>query len=170
MKTKTKNIILFAAFFLALILCYQLAISKTVALKKTFNTLKTQEELFKNTPRQMSLLKQKQKYYDSLLNMYQIHGNSMQNNLLKTINTFADSSNIKVSNFLKPHSIIRNDLKVNTYQFTLEGNYNAILRLIHQLEQHTKFGEIINLHFEKKKNFRTGRHYLQAHVLLKNFG
>lgn len=170
MTNKTKNIILLVGFLLALILCYQLAISKTVALKKEYNTLKQEEALFENTPKQVSLLKQKQKHYDSLLNKYQIKESSIQNNLLKTINTFADSSNIKVIGFLEPHIINQNDLKINTYQFTLEGDYNAIIKLIYRLEQDTKFGEITNLHFEKKKNFRTGKHFLQASVLLKGFG
>lgn len=169
MTNKTKNIILLIGFILLIVLCYQLAISKTITLKKEFNTLKQQEILFKNTPKQISLLKQKQKYYDSLLNKYQIKGSSLQNNLLKTINAYAGANNIKVVSFLEPHSIRKDELKINTYQFTFEGNYNNILKLIHKLEQDTKFGEIINLHFEKKKNFRTGKHFLQAHVLMKSF-
>ncbi|GAA3614656.1 hypothetical protein Q4Q39_02600 [Flavivirga amylovorans] len=170
MTNKTKNILLIVGFLFTLILCYQLAISKTVLLKKEFNSLEMQEALFKDTPKQVSLLKQKQKYYDSILNKYQLNGSSVQNNLLKTINTFADSTNLKLVNFLKPHVIIKNDLKINTYQFTLEGDFNAILKLIHKLEQKTKFGEIINLHFEKKTNFRTRKSYLQASVSLKSFG
>ncbi len=35
--------------------------------------------------------------------------------------------------------------------------------------QQTKFGEIINLHLEKKINFKTGKKYLQASVLLRSF-
>ncbi|AUP81627.1 hypothetical protein C1H87_13530 [Flavivirga eckloniae] len=147
-----------------------MAISKTVALKKEYNALKQQEVLFENTPKQISLLKQKQTYYDSLLNKYQINGSSLQNNLLKTVTVFADSTNLKVVSFLEPHIIHKNNLKINTYQFVLEGNFNAIIKLIHKLEQDTKFGEITNLSFEKKKNFRTGRYYLQAFVLLKSFG
>ena len=103
-------------------------------------------------------------------NKHQLNGSSVQNNLLKTINTFADSTNLKVVDFLEPHIISKNNLKINTYQFTLEGDFNAILKLIHKLEQKTKFGEIINLHFEKKTNFRSGKHFLQASVLLKSFG
>ncbi|MFL1012605.1 hypothetical protein [Flavisericum labens] len=170
MTIKQKNIALGIGFIIALITCYQLAILKTIVVKQEYNALKKQETLFENTPRQISLLKQKQKYYDSLLTKYQINGSSLQNNLLKTINTVADSSNIKVVSFLEPHVILQNDLKINTHQFTLEGDFNAILKLIHKLEQHTKFGEITNLHFEKKKNFRTGKHYLQASLLLKSFG
>lgn len=170
MTNKTKNILLILGFLLALILCYKLAISKTISLKKEFNSLTEQEALFENTPKQVSLLKQKQKYYDDLLDKYQLNGNSVQNNLLKTINTYSDSANIKIINFLEPHIINKNDLKINTYQFTLEGDFNSILKLIHKLEQQTKFGEIINLHFEKKTNFRSGKNYLQASVLLKSFG
>lgn len=170
MTSKNKNIALLIGFLLVIILCYQFAISKTIAQKKAFNALEKENTLFGDTPKQMSLLKQKQKYYDSLLTKYQINGSSLQNNLLKTINTFADNSGLKVVSFLEPHIMNQNDLKTNTYKFTLQGDYNAILKLIHKLEQETKFGEITNLHFEKKKNFRSGRSYLQATVLLKSFG
>ena len=170
MTNKTKNILLVIGFISTLLLCYKLAISKTHSLKKEYNSLTAQETLFKNAPKQVSLLKQKQQYYDRILEKYQLNGNSVQNNLLKTINRYSDSTNIRVITFLEPHISIKNDLKTNSYQFTLEGDFNNILKLIYKLEQQTKFGEIINLHFEKKKNFRSGKYYLRAKVLLKSFG
>ncbi|WP_407556492.1 hypothetical protein [Winogradskyella sp. 4-2091] len=170
MSKKQKNIALIIGFVVALILCHQLAISNTLEQKKQYNSLKSQELLFKNAPKQLSLLKQKEVYYDSLLTKYQLDGSSIQNNLLKVINVFANDNNLKVVSFLEPHSITKNDLTIKTYEFVLEGNYNAINQLIHQLEQQTKFGEVINLHFEKKKNFRSGRYYLQARVLLRSYG
>jgi len=170
MSNKNKNILLLLGFFLALILCYQFAISNTLDLKKQYKSLKYEEELFKNTPKQLSVLKQKQKYYDSILVSNKLYGSSIQNNLLKTINGFADANNLKVVSFLEPHETIKNELAIKTYEFTIEGNYNSIISLVHQLEQQTKFGEIINLHFDKKKNYRTGRYYLQARVLLRSFG
>lgn len=170
MTKKNKNILLLVGFTLTLLFCYQIAISKTVVLEKEYDSLKQEERLFENTPKQVSLLKQKQHYYDGLLSKYQLNGSSVQNNLLKTINSFSDSANIKVIGFLEPHIINQNGLKISTYQFSLEGDYNSILKLIHKLEQETKFGEIINLHFEKKTNFRTGNSYLQTNVLLKSFG
>lgn len=169
MKTKSKITILSLAYIVTFIFCYHFAISKTLVVKNQYQTLKQQESLFTNIPKQIFILKQKQKHYDSLLSKYQLKGNSLQNNLLKTINTLADSLNLKVNSFLEPHSITQNNLEVNTHQFSLEGDYNAIITLIHNMEQNTKFGEIINLHFEKNKNFRTGKYYLQASVLLKSF-
>lgn len=42
-------------------------------------------------------------------------------------------TNIKLVSFLEPHTISENDLKINTNQFKLEGEYNNILNLIHKL-------------------------------------
>jgi hypothetical protein len=170
MTNKTKNWLLILGFILALYICYQLAFSKTFEMRKSYKSLSNEEVLFKNTPKQLSLLKQKEKYYDSLLTRYQLGGSSIQNNLLKTLNSEAEKLNLKVINFSEPHTYKENDLTIKIYQFSLEGNYNNIIQSIHTLEQQTKFGEIINLHFEKKKNFRTGQNYLQAHILLKSFG
>lgn len=170
MTKKQKNIALIIGFFLVLIICYQFAISNTLEEKKKLNALKVESKIFENSPKQLSILKQKEKYYNSLLAKYQLDDSSLQNNLLKTINVFADANAIKVISFLEPHITTKNDLSIKTYQFVLEGNYIAINKLIYKLEQDTKFGEIINLHFEKKKNFRTGRFYLQARVLLRSFG
>ena len=170
MTKKQKNIALIIGFVITLFLCYKLAINKTLKQKQQYKTFKEQELLFKNAPKQLSLLKQKDVYYDSLLTKYQIVGSSIQNNLLKFINTFATKNNLKVISFLEPHSISKDELIIKTYEFVLEGDYNSINQLIHQLEQRTRLGEVINLHFEKKKNFRSGKYYLQAKVLLKSFG
>jgi len=170
MSNKQRNIALVIGFVIVLILCYHLAISKTFEQKQQYNTLKAQELLFKNAPKQLSLLKQKDVYYDSLLTKYQLEESSIQNNLLKVINVFANENKLKVVSFLEPHIIAKNELVMKTYEFVLEGDYNSINNLVHQLEQKTKFGEVINLHFEKKKNFRSGKYYLQARILLRSFG
>ncbi len=170
MTNQNKNTVLVVGFIIVLTVCYQLAISNTIVLKKQYNELKQQELLFKNAPKQLSLLKQKQNHYNRLLKKYQLDGSSLQNNLLKTINTYSNTHDIKVVAFLEPHNTLKEDIIIKTYQFTLEGNYNGILKLIHKLEQDTKFGEIKSLHFKKEKNYRTGKYYLQAKILLKSFG
>jgi len=169
MKSKQKLIILLIGVLVSAIVCYQFAISKTVTLKEQYTHLKQQEVLFRNTPKQLTLVKKKQQYYDSILSKYQLNGNSIQNSLLQNITTYAKNNQLKVIDFTEPHLSKNNEVTIKTYRFTLEGDYNKTLSLIHKLEQETKFGEIINLHFEKEKNYRTGKHYLQAKVLLKSF-
>ncbi len=165
-----KNILLIISFILAIIFCYKLAISKTIIQSKEFSKLKQQQILFENAPQKLSLHKKKEVYYDSILKRYELNGSSLQNNLLKTISSFAETNNLKIVNFLEPHLIVKDELKIKAYAFTLQGSFNDINKLIYQLEQKTKFGEVVNLHFEKKKNYRTGKSYLQASVLLKSFG
>jgi len=169
MNSKQQLIILLIGVLVSAIVCYQFAVSKTVVLKEQYTHLKQQEVLFKNTPKQLTLVKKKQMYYDSILTKYQLNGNSVQNSLLQNITVYAKSNQLKVIDFIEPHISNINEVMVKTYQFTLEGDYNKTISLIHKLEQETKFGEIINLHFEKEKNYRTGKHYLQAKVLLKSF-
>ena len=170
MTDKQKNIGSGIAFLLMQFLCYQFAIKNTLEQKTKYDDYQKEALMFKDAPRQLSMLKQKEVYYDSLLTKYQLNGSSIQNSLLKVLNTSATENNFKVVSFLESHTIESNGLKANTYEFVLEGGYNAILSLIHELEQNTKFGEITHLHFEKKKNFRTGRYFLQARVLLRSFG
>lgn len=169
MNSKTKNIMLVIGFLLGLLICYNFAVSKTVSLKKEYTSLQQQELLFENTPKQLSLLKQKQKHYDSILKANKLDGSSIQNNLLKTINFFANQNNLNVLDFVEPHSYKQNDLVVKSYAFTVEGSYNSIITLVYKLEQETRFGEVINLHFEKKTNFRTHKRFLEATVLIQHY-
>lgn len=170
MSNKAKNILIIIGFIMVLIIAYKLSISKTLEQKQLFNTLQKEVTLYENIPNQLLVLRQKQKHYDSLLNSYQFNGLSIQNNLLKTINSLAEQHRLQVISFVEPHKTQKNDLTISNYRFTLKGGYNAILQLVHALEQKTKFGEIINLEFEKKKNFKTNKFYLEAHVVLQSFG
>ncbi len=170
MNYKHKNIALIFGFIVVLALCYRFAISKTIAQKQQYSVLYQQEELFRKSPKQISLLKQKNRYYDSILHKNQLGESSIQHSLLKTITTVSKANNITIIAFLEPHLNHKNNLTVKTYEFIVQGQYNQINQLIYQLEQHTKYGEIIHLHFEKKKNIKSGKYYLQARVLLRSFG
>ncbi len=170
MTDKRKNIALVLGFVVVLFICYEMAFSKTKDYRDQAVSLEKELVLFNNTPQQLSMLKQKQVYFDSILSKYQLDGSSIQNNLLKKINEFSNVNNLKVVRFLEPHIQQQNELLVKTYDFLVEGSFNDINKLIYQLEQKTKFGEVINLHFEKKKNHKNNTYFLQARVLLKSFG
>lgn len=170
MSNTLKNRLLIGGFILVLFLCYKFAIANTFQLKSEHKKLLVEQKLFENTPRQIALLKKKEHYYDSLLQVYKIGGTSLQNNLLSTVNSFADKNDLKVVEFLEPHIYETSSLTTKTYSFTLEGYFNDILQLIYTLEQKTKYGEIVSVYYEKKKNYRTGRYYLQARILLQSLG
>jgi len=170
MSPKTKNILLAVGFMLSLFICYRLGIAKTLEQRALYSQLQQEQTLFDNMPAQLTQLNQKKRFYDSILDAYQIKGSSVQNNLIQTINVFSKEKDIKIVDFQEPHLQQKDDILIKTYKFILEGDFQSLNELIYQLEQKTKFGEIINLHFEKKKNLRTGKQFLQASVLLKSFG
>ncbi|WP_299334894.1 type 4a pilus biogenesis protein PilO [uncultured Psychroserpens sp.] len=170
MTQRTKNVLLIIALVLLAAIAYRYAIVNTLELKREYKRLGQDVDLLENMPSKLSSLKQRKIYHDSLLTRYQLGESSIQNSMLNTINTFAISNNLKVVEFIEPHKVAKNDLIVNTYQFSLEGHYNDMISLIHKLEQQTKFGEFINLNFKKYKNYKTGKSYLQVNVLLRSFG
>lgn len=170
MTTKVKNIVLIFGFLITLWVCYNFAISKTISLKKEHSALKKKKLALSKLPEKTLLLNKKNTYYDSILSKYNLKNtSSIQGSLLKTITSFAKQNNIKVINFEKPHSFTKNDLIIYTYNIKIEGNYNNLIQLIHKLESDAKFGEIINVQFIKKKNYRKGTFYLQAELLIQNF-
>ena len=166
MHYKNKNIILISIFILILILSYEFSISNTLSLKNDYNVLKKEISLHDGIPKQLNLLKNKNAYYDSLLVVNKIDGGSIQNTLLKVINNFSIENSVKVIEFNAPHEFHQDNRIITTYDFTLQGNYNQIQTLMHHLEQNTKLGEIVNLHFKKQKNFKTGSFFLQTRILL----
>ncbi|NRB84035.1 MAG: hypothetical protein HRU49_09730 [Winogradskyella sp.] len=169
MTSKTKNRLLIVGFVLMLCMSYQLSISKTIAAKQRYETLSQDALLFNNAPKQISMLRQKEKHFDSILGKYQLNGLSLQNNLLKTIADLAKKHRLKVISFNEPHKTENDEMSTNHYQFGLQGDFNGILQLVYVLEQETRFGEVVHLNFERKKNYRTNRYYLEAQVLLKSY-
>lgn len=170
MNNKLKNRLLVGGFIVMLFICYKFAVANTIELKHEHNRLLQQEALFNNIPKQIALLKKKEHYYDSLLHVYKIGGTSLQNNILNTVTSFSNKHNLKVTSFSEPHILSDKSLTINTYTFTVQGHFNSILQLIYTLEQKTKYGEVVSVSYEKKKNHRTGTSYLQAKILLQSFG
>ncbi len=168
MSGKTKNGVLLLGILLVLLLCYRFAISNTVAVKNEYITLQAEQRLFENAPEQLALLVKKQKHYDSILNKMNLGNTAMENNLLRIINLEVEEQGLKLLDFNEPHisSVASNQL--NTYDFTLEGNFTGILRTIYAIEQKSSFGEVVYLNFQKKRNYRTNKYFLTARIFIQN--
>ncbi len=167
MTYKKKNIALVIGFLLLLWIAHQLSFSKTIALKNQYHHLKTEALLFENSSQKLFGLQKEDNYYDSILKSKRIStSQSFQNTLLSTINTFVDSTNIKVVSFQNPHKLRQENAEILTYTFTLEGTFIEMTQLIYQLEQRIKLGKIISVNFSKKRNYRKRLDYLQCTILL----
>ncbi len=166
MTIRQKNIAVLGGFVTILILGYFLSIRDTLLLRDNYKRLQNQQLLFSNIPQRMQMLQQKQYYYDSLLNHYQITETSLQNNLLKTIERYATGRTLNVKSFNEPHTSKQANGKIISYVFRVSGDFQSILGLVYELEQRSKFGMIASLYFEKIKNYRTGKERLEAEFIL----
>lgn len=167
MNLKQKNRLLLGGFILLLWICYKIPISQTLSVKKEYHKLNNERQLFSNIPQKIENLYKENKYLDSILNKYQFSSEkTFQSNLLETITSFSKTNNLIVVSFNEPHIIEKNKTFVNTYLFTVRGTYNNSLRLIYELEQIKKLGKIVSVNFDRKKNYRTNRKYLETKILL----
>ena len=135
MNSKTKNIVLLSAIFLVLLLCYQFAISNTLQLKNEYKVLQAERVLLENAPEKLGVLAKKQIYFDSILSKMNLGNTSIENNLLRVINTEVEKNKLKLLDFNDPHTFEINNSQLNTFDFTLEGNFTSLLHTIYTLEQ-----------------------------------
>jgi hypothetical protein len=139
MTIQQKNKLLVLGFVAILVIGYFLSISETFSLKRNYDQLKENERIFENIPKRLKVLTQKEVYYDSLLSSNQITETSLQNNLLKALERYAVSEQIKIVSFNEPHIYTENDKTINSYAFTVSGDFKAILGLAYELEQRSKY-------------------------------
>ena len=149
-----------------LLLSYQLAIHKTIVAKKELVDNTAKKESISNLPEQLSILSRKEKALNLRLEVMDVGSSSAQNNLLKFLSKESSTHKVKIIDFSSPHIIESNQRIVETYMLQLEGGYLSILKLLNAIENKGSFGAINHLNFEKKKNYRTKRTYLQAQVFL----
>ncbi|SNY99670.1 hypothetical protein [Flagellimonas pacifica] len=163
---KNKNTLLLFGFSLAIFLCYKLAISKTLILRKEYQRLSQEEQLFRNVPQQLALLSKKESHLDSLLQQLNLNNTSLENDLLRMVNHEVAKNDLKVIDFNPPHVSEINGTLTKTYNFTLRGPFTSLIRLIHTLEQQYSFGQITHLDFTKQKNYRSRKDYLEVTVFI----
>lgn len=168
MNIDKKNKLLLLGIVLLLFASYKLAINKTLLLKTEHKRLSSQVELFTNIPKQLSILTQKEKYYDSILGKMDMGDTSVQNNLLRTINQEAKTNTVNVMDFNQPHIYRMGESDLQTFSFRLSGNFTDILKVIHTIEQKGNFGEVVHVDFIKKKDYRSNTENLAATVFVQH--
>ncbi len=168
MTQRNKNIVLIIGLAFLVFFAYRYGFAKTYAVWRDVNTLENQKEAYQSAPAQLAALANKGKQLDEILLKNNVKGNSLQNNILKTLNTLSSSTNFIIIAFQEPHLFTDEITKktITTYNFTLQGDYKSIRGVLYALEQQYSFGNITHVNFEKKKNFRTRAVYLQCNILL----
>lgn len=168
MKQQNKNILLIIGFLLLAFMAYRFSILKTLEVRKQLTEIKTQIEDKTSLVTNYQSLVTKEIYLDSLIGNEKSQ-NSLQNELLEVLNTGSRELNFKIMAFNEPHKYVYEDkTETTSLQFILEGPYDGIEKMLYNLENNYSFGTLSHIKFEKKKDFRLNKVFLQCKVLIQN--
>ncbi|PRX57209.1 hypothetical protein [Flagellimonas meridianipacifica] len=166
MKLNKKNKFLIFGVLAMIFASYKIALEKTLLAKKEYNQQMQKQSAMSNLPQQLSLLSQKERNLDQQLLEFNLENTSMQSNLFKFLNLQAVKEQVAIIDFKLPHIRKTENEEILTHIFILQGGYTAILKTLHALESKSGFGSISHVGFEKKRDYRSKRTYLQAEVFL----
>ena len=167
MKLENKNKLLLLGVGLTLFLSYHLAIRNTISVLEEFKINQSRRENMASFPHALAATRDKEKALQDQLAQMDLASTSFQTDLLRVLNKASANNNVQIVNLRSPHKIIYQRDTIATYIFDLEGNYSDILKTLSILEKKKSYGIINHLAFEKKKDYRSRRTFLQARVFLK---
>lgn len=162
----SRNKLLLGSFIVLLVLSYQLAIKKTLVLREVYVDGLEQVERATDIPTELATLAKKETYLDGQFQQLNLGSSSVQNDLLKFLNSHTGDHGVKIMDFGAPHLTQDGNTTYKSYIFTLEGNFKGILHVAHALENQGNFGAISHMAFTKEKDHRTKKTFLQATIHL----
>jgi hypothetical protein len=166
MKQKNKNIFLLSGFVMAFVIAYQLAFLPTITSKKDLEILYQKSKEFENFETDSSTLNQREKFVDSVLKKHEFKNISIQNSLLEFLNTESKNNSFSIVNFNEPHTVNEDNIIITSFQFSLMGCFEELQQIIYKIEQNYNFGQISHVNFEKKRDYRKNRDYLECFVII----
>ncbi|WP_417887124.1 hypothetical protein [Zunongwangia sp.] len=140
MKTKYNIILTAFGLLVLLFISYKLAIQKTFAVIKEYNSVQLSLTSTKGIDHNLKELQLKKRKVDSMLKSKNQPLEFYQKKLLKFIQKYTVSNkNLVLVNFQEPHiNIEKNNLSELNYIFTLKGSYLDIENLLHAIDLNYK--------------------------------
>lgn len=142
MNPSNKNILLITGIILVLTLAYHYSFSKTFEVKSELNDLISQTEQSPKSIQNITILAEKEKNLESVIQENRTGYTSLQNKLLQVLSNHSKENSFKIVSFKEPHvTISQSDEEKNTsFQFVLEGEYKALEKILFILETEHNFG------------------------------
>lgn len=164
---KTKFIAVIVGFILVVLACYKKTYKHMFAAKKELNTV---EQKLVNTDDSYSIvsnLKYDITQLDNLIGGQTKNPQFVQQDILD----FISKTNYKVDivSIEDMHIYEGEEFNVFTNQIEVEGSYEALVKLLHQIETYFKNSRVTNTSFYSRKNYKTKRKQLFLKIILRNY-
>ncbi len=150
-KTKFRSCL--AGFGLLLIIIYFFNIKKTISLKKTYSTLKSEYVASQNTPVVLQNLENKlDELNDILGSTYEC--SELPEELIIFSNRFSTTGSVTLNELTETKTEKRENMDFCSLSIILSGAYTDLIKYIYNLETKNRIGRIssVNFYMDKKRN------------------
>jgi Tfp pilus assembly protein PilO len=154
---KKKFLYLVVGGVLLLCLVYTFSINETLKLRSSYIELKNRYDGVFDASSSILFYEKELNKIDSLMVIKNDKGNYTQEALLRKVTEFGRAHNLTIINFPAPHQFIENGYKINTYEASISGSFNDLLRLLYELEVGNYPGVIKSTNFELTKSSNQSR-------------
>lgn len=168
MKRNGKHIWLLTltAIILVSIAAYVLAIKKTIETVADCNAMSRTLDSANLAPQHMQMLQHEIELFSKSIGDSHVSDMDFQIRLIQVIGKYCQQNSMAVQSFPNPHEFVKNNFELQTYRFTVRGNYSNHLQLLQMLEQKQIGAKIVSVLFEVQKNMQQKSETLAMTVYL----
>jgi len=105
-------------------------------------------------------------FYDKIIGKQGVAPEEIQQQILDFATSY---DNITVFNLDEIHLAQSNGFNVISNQLTLEGDFNSLLEIVYAFEKEFKFSNIVNVSFQKVKEYQTRKSKLRVKIIFQNY-
>ncbi len=165
---KHRFYLLVAGTLVALLLAYNMAISKTLELKKGCNKIEDELNAAGYAPARIAALNKKLAKIESLYGSDFEDLDKLQEKLLNHISQSCKQYELTLIELPSVHEFAQSDYVVKTFKIVVEGNYTNILKFIYDLEFKPALGRLASVKFSTETDYRYKNKKLFAQIIIQN--
>lgn len=151
-----------------ILVMYQFTFSKTFSEIGHCAELEDKLSSVAHAPAQIRKIEAELNLLSSNLSYEGENAEGFHEHLLNVVSGCCSKNSIQLVSFPKQHIYSENDVEIGTSQFTAQGSFISLLKLMYHLEIQQPTGRLCNVKFYKEKNKHTKRMQLYMHVMVQN--
>jgi hypothetical protein len=150
-----KEYLLIAGVFLLLLISYQMAFKKTIALWVTHKALEKNLALAGDVSVQPDYLKRKGHNLENILQLYKVDSATFRNSIISSVSITAAKENVRLLEVPSEDPFYRTD-KFTIQKLVFQGDYFALLKTLQKLQQSSLIGIIRSVAIKLPERGHTG--------------
>jgi hypothetical protein len=165
---KQKSYLLFTGLVLFLFIGYKFSFSDTFIMKGQIEEKEGKLAWLKDKEKELPVLKAKMAEFEKAYS--KSDSTAVRDKLTAYISDFAETNNCLVTEIPVNSSFKNDNLRVQTNTFTIKGNFNNLLSLLHKLENEYKYvAKIMSTRFYSTQDMQTKKKNLFLTIITQSF-